>query len=190
MKSNAGPIATLALALALNWPSHSVAATPPTGGTISLELQNEPTEPGTPPPAFLEAIGHALEDKGFTVLEQPGHAAFVAEIGISQVEVGTGSAKVPTTGSAVMPGDSPGSVGVGIRIPLPTGKSTLVPLERTRLEIRIRKRGEQDDLWQGAAVTVRAAGTPQGRDATVASDLAEAILRDYPTQPEGLIGVP
>jgi hypothetical protein len=185
MGRNTGLIAASALALALGWGGPSSAAAPPTSGTISIE-----TEPGTSRPAFLNAIGQAFEDKGFTVLKQPGHAAFVAEIDIGQVEVGTGSARVPTTGSTVTPGDSPGSVGVGVRIPLPTGKSSLVPLERTRLEIRIHKRGEQADLWQGAAVTVRAAGTRKGQDAAVASDLAQAILRNYPAQPEGVIGVP
>ena len=45
-------------------------------------------------------------------------------------------------------------------------------------------------VWHGAAVTVRAAGTRTGLDAVVASDLNEAILRGYPVEPQGIVGVP
>ena len=63
----------------------------------------------------------------FTILEDPGHAAYVAELILSRAEVGTGSAKVSSGGAAVTPGGAYGSVGAGVIIPLPTGKSRLVP---------------------------------------------------------------
>ena len=182
-----GMIAALTLALAL--PGSASAAEPPASGTVSIEPAAADPEVASSLPAFVTAIGDALEPKGFTVLEEPGHAAFVVELGLNRVEVGTGTAKVATTGSQVLPGASRGS-GVGVVIPLPTGKSALVPLQRTRLEIRIRKRGDNEVLWQGAAVTIRAAGTPKGQDEAVASALAQALLRSYPAQPEGVIGVP
>jgi hypothetical protein len=56
--------------------------------------------------------------------------------------------------------------------------------------MRIRKRGEEGVVWDAAAVTVRAAGTPKGADEKVASDLSEALFRSYPARGEGLIGVP
>jgi hypothetical protein len=140
-------------------------------------------------PRFVEAVGDALTARGFTLLEEPGHAAFVVEIGVTRDQVGTASAKVPASQPQVLPGASP-AVGFGVVVPFSTGKSTLVPLQRTRLDLRLRKRGEEGITWQGAAVTVRAARTKKGEDQAVAADLAQAILRAYPTAPEDVIGVP
>jgi len=188
MKMKAGLIAIATLALPLLW-GRSLQAEPPTIGTVSVEAAADDTRMNPALPAFVKAVGEAFETKGFTVLEQPGHAAFVVEFSLSREEVGTGRAKVETSGSSVT-GGAPNSVGVGLRIPLPTGKSTLVPLERTRLEIHIHKRGESAMAWQGAAITVRGAGTKRGADAVVAADLSAALLRVYPNQPEDVIGVP
>ena len=166
------------------------AAAPPAGGTISIETPDSDAALARSMPAFVNALGEAFDTKGFTVLEQPGHAAYVVELSLSRTDVGTGTAKVPKEGSSVIPGGAPNAVGVGVFIPLATGKSTLVPLQRTRLEIKLRKRDDQSILWQGSAITVRAAGTRKGQDMTVAADLSQALLRAYPAQPEGIIGVP
>jgi len=186
MKGKAGLIAAAALILLPGWGR----AAPPAAGTISVEVKPADAELAPSVQAFVNAADEALAAKGFTILEQPGHAAFEAELSLSRERVGTGSAKVPAERAVVTPGDSPDRVGAGIRIPLRTGKSQLVPLERTRLEFRIRKRGEEAVMWQGTAVTVRAGGTQKGEDEVVASDLAEAILRGYPAQPQEVIGVP
>jgi hypothetical protein len=166
------------------------AAVPPNGGTISIEPKtgNGDYDPSTP--SFVNAAGEAFAARGFTILEDPGHSAYVVELTLTRAEVGTGSAKVQAGRAAVMPGGAGGSVGAGVFIPLSTGKSRLVPLQRTQLEIRIRKRGEEGVVWTGAAVTVRAAGTRKGADDVVASDLSEALLRTYPGEPEGVVGVP
>ena len=179
--------AALALAPTLGAP---LQAAPPAGGTISIEAKGVDAELAPSLPAFVTAISDALYARGFTMLDQPGHAAYVAEVDLSRVEVGTGSAHVSTSGSSVEPGGVGSSVGVGVRIPLPTGKSTLVPLQRTRMEIHIVKRGEQAPVWHGAAITVRSAGTKKGQDDVVAAALAEALLRAYPAQPEDVVGVP
>ena len=167
-----------------------LAATPPAAGTISIEAQDKDGSLDRSIPVFVNAVGEAFDTRGFTVLEQPGHAAYVVELRVSRAEVGTGTAKIPAESSSVMPGGAPNAVGVSARIPFGTGKSTLVPLQRTQLEIRVRKRDDPNILWQGAAITVRAAGSRKGQDAAVASDLSAALLRDYPTQPEGVVGVP
>jgi len=186
---NTRRIVACAIALVSIWCGPSQAAAPPTSGTLSIEAQAAEPDLAASMPAFVEAIGDALTSRGFTLLEEPGHAAFVVEIGVTRDQVGTASTKVPASHAQVLPGGSP-AVGVGVVVPFPTGRSTLVPLQRTRLDIRLRKRGEDGVSWQGAAVTVRAARTAKGGDKAVAADLAQAILRAYPTQPEDVIGVP
>ena len=190
MKRRPVPMVAAAMALVPIWGGSLSAAAPPSGGTISIEPRNVGGDYDASTPVFVNAAGEALAAKGFTILEDPGHAAYVAELILSRAEVGTGSAKVSTGGAAVTPGGAYGSVGAGVIIALPTGKSRLVPLQRTRLELRIRKRGEEAVVWDGAAVTVRAAGTRKGADEVVASNLSEAVLRSYPAEPANVIGVP
>lgn len=174
------------MALAPLW----AAAPPPGGGTISIEPKTGDGEYDPATPSFVNAASEALAGKGFTILEDPGHAAYIAELILSRVDVGTGSAKVPASRSAFLPGGASGSVGAGITIPLSTGKSTLVPLQRTQVEVRIRKRGEPAIVWHGTAVTVRAVGSQKGGDEAIASALSEAVLRSYPAEPNDVVGVP
>jgi len=166
------------------------AADPPAGGTISIQRKTADGEYESSMPAFVNAATEALAAKGFTILEDPGHAAYVGELTLSRAEVGTGTAKASKGRTDAMPGGAGGSVGAGVIIPLPTGKSRLVPLQRVQLELRIRKRGEDGIVWHGAAVTVRAGGTKKGADEVVAADLSNALLRSYPAVPEDVVGVP
>ena len=179
-----------AMALVPIWGDLLFAAAPPNGGTISIEPKTADGDYDSATPSFVNAASEALAAKGFTILEDPGHSAYVAELILSRVEVGTGTAKASAGSAAVTPGGAYGSVGAGVVIPLPTGKSRLVPLQRTRLEMRIRKRGEEDVVWDGVAVTVRPAGTKKGANEVVASDLSEAVLRTYPAEPKDIVGVP
>ena len=188
MTKCAVPFVAAAMALASIAGAAPAAASPPAGGSISIEpnIAGGKADPATQP--FVSAATEALAAQGFTILEDPGHAAYVAELILSRTEVGTGSAKIRTGGASAASG-AYGGVGVGASIPLAAG-SELVPLQRTQLEVRIRKRGEEAVVWDGAAVTVRAAGTRKGADEAVAADLSAAILRGYPVAPEGVIGVP
>ncbi len=166
------------------------AAEAPTSGTISVELGAVAQDVGPSVPAFVEAVGKVLADKGFTVIEGAGHARLVADIRLSRVEVGTGTTKVPVAKSSIAPGGSPSRAGGGITVSLPTGKSRTVALQQTRLEICVKKQGEDNVIWHGAAITVRAADTREGQDAAVSSALAEAILRGYPTQSDDVVSIP
>lgn len=165
----------------------SASAGLPTSGTISVEPRSAATDSVALTPTFVNAADEALAAKGLTILDDPGHAAYVAELTLSRTDVGTGSAKVPRGSAAVTPGLG---VGAGVSVPLSMGETRLVPLQRIRLEMRIRKRGEDAVVWTGAAVTVRAAGTKNGADAVVAADLSQALLRSYPAQPEDVITIP
>lgn len=166
------------------------AAAPPTMGTVSVEAKGGEDQLGASVmTTFGNAVGQAFEAHGFVDLGDPGHAALVVEYSVSREDVGTGRAKA-LAGPASVQGGTPGGVGAGIRIPFGTGNSTVVPLQRTRLEVRLHKRGDDTALWQGAAVTVRGAGTKKGTDEAVATDLSEALLRFYPNPPPEVIGVP
>lgn len=180
-------IAAAAMAWAMISAGPLPAAAPPAGGTISVERAVGVVD--APAPVFVDAAGAVLAAKGFTILDDPRHSALVVDLSLSRTDVGTGSAKLPRRRGTVAPG-AYGGVGMGITIPLSARHAQSVPLERIQLELRMRKRGTGAVLWHGAAVTVRAAGTSQGADEVIAADLSNAILRDYPTEPPGVVSVP
>lgn len=183
MNARLTSLAAVALALAPLGGAAAAAPAPPDGGTISIEPRTADGEYDPSTRAFADAAAEALGARGFTILDGTGHAAYVAELILSRGEVGTGLARVPGQRTASV-------VGVGVSIPLATGKSDLVAIRRTRLELRIRRRGDSGVLWDGTAVTVREAGTRQGADAAVATDLSQAVLQSYPAEPKDVVGVP
>jgi hypothetical protein len=184
MKRRTGLAAGAALALApLIYGGSLAAAPPPNGGTIAIETKTDDGDDDPATHSFVDAASEALTAKGFTVFDDPAHAAYVAELTLSRAAVGTGMAKVPGDASV-------SAIGTGLVVPLSTGASSLATLERTRLEIRIRKRGEDGVVWDGTAVTVRTAGTRKGTEETVASALSQALLRSYPAEPTDVVGVP
>ena len=159
-------------------------------GTISVEAGAPDLASGAPVSAFVDAVGEALTVRGFTILEGRGHARLVAELLVTQVEVGTGHAKVaPADKTTVAAGGAQG-VGGNVFVPLPSGKLKIVAILQTRLQVRIRKLGDDAVLWDGAALTVRPDNAGSGRAAVVATDLARALFRGFPSQPEGMISVP
>ena len=169
-------------------PALAAPATPPSGGTISVEPPVDATVDRAPP-AYSEAVREALGRKGFTILDDPGHSASVAELSLSRTDVGAGSAKVPSGRAAVAPGGF-GGVGAGVTVPLGAKRSQAVRLVRCQLHVAIRRRGDRTIVWRGAAVTVRAVGTEQGADAVVARTLSDAILAGYPAESRNVVSVP
>jgi len=181
-------LSIIALALAPAW-GGALSAAPPAGGTISIKAETSADgETDPPPPSFVAATADALAAKGFTILEDPGHAAYVVELVLNRDDVGTGSAKA--SGGTGITSTGGLGVGAGVSIPFSQGNTRLVPLQRTRLELRIRKQGEDAVVWHGAAVTVRAAGTRKGADSLVAATLTQAALASYPAVREDAVGVP
>jgi hypothetical protein len=161
----------------------SNASPPPNGGTVSIDSKTVDGSYDAAMPSFVDAAAAALTAKGFTVFEDSGHAASVVELLLSQGNVGTGLARVAGQ-------SAPSVAGTGVALSLGTGNSELVHLQRTRLEIRIHRRGETGVAWDGVAVTVREAGSAKGSDATVAADLSRALLQSYPAEPKDIVGVP
>lgn len=176
----------LTLAGAMGVSTMSLAAAPPAGGTISVEAKGADGTQDASSDIFREAAASALSTKGFILLDGPDHAAYKMELIFRVSEVGTGTAKVAPTGADIIKGGVAGAVGSVLKVPVPSGKSRFVTLERTQLEMILRKRGQEDVVWRSTAVTVRPAETQE----KIASDLCNALLRAYPSQSENMIGVP
>ncbi|WP_174291572.1 hypothetical protein [Sphingomonas bacterium] len=178
--------AAIGTALALGAVSHLSAAplpaVPSQNGTICVEAARPGTGDDASPRAVVTAAAAALGARGFTILNDPDHAAYIAEVTLRQEEVGTARAKVRAGGPSV--------AGAGLSLPLPSGKYNLVPLMRSQLYLEIRKRGGPAVLWHGAAVTVRSVAARDGSEEQVASALSLAALQDYPNQSTQIASVP
>lgn len=159
-------------------------------GTISVEPKGVDPAARASVPAFIDAVGNALAQREFMLIDGAGHARLVADLRLSRTAIGTTSEKVPVSGASLIKGGNLTRVGGGVNIALPTSKSKTVPLQQTRLEISIRKRGEDTVLWHGAALTVRPDNGNEGQDSAVAADLSAAIFRSYPAQSEDVASIP
>lgn len=175
-------IGLAATALALVAAPTLAAGPPPNGGTVFVTAANARDGDDTSTQMSLNAASSALGTKGFTFLDDPDHAAYVADVVVIRTTVGTGQERVPAGAAAVM--------GTGVSVPFSTGQSRFVPLQRTEVDISIRRRGEASALWHGAAVTVRSVGARNGGADTVASALTAAALNIYPRQASEAVGVP
>ena len=158
----------------------AVEASPATGGTVAITTPPAP-DGETSAAISMDAAGRAFGLRNFTILNDPAHAAYIAEVITTRTAVGT----------AVTQGRSGQALptGGGVSIPISKGKSVIVPLQRTRVEFRLRRRGEQAVLWHGAAVTIRSASAPDGSADQVAFALSQAALSSYPTQTAGAISI-
>jgi hypothetical protein len=164
----------------------SLAATPPTEGTMMVEARHSDGSEDAASDMFRDAAEQALATRGFTLLDGAGHAAYRMELTVRMSEVGTGHAKVAASQPDLISGGAARGVGTILKVPVPSGKSRTVALERTQIDMRLRKRGAEDVIWHGAAVTVRPAETQR----RVATALCDALLRAYPSQSDDVIGVP
>lgn len=179
--------ASALIPLTLFGTTFSLAAEPPPAvGTVSVEVSNDDNGLGDVANLFADAVSTVLAEKGFTLLDDPAHSAYVVKLSFSRAEVGTGPGRVGTGDPNITKGGAQGSVGSGVRIPIRSGKWNLVALERTQVEMQFHRRGQDLEIWHGSAVTVRAS---DARD-RAATDLCNALLRDYPAEPEGIISVP
>jgi hypothetical protein len=175
-------MASMGIVLALMPAPARSASLPRSGGTIAV----------TSPPGSLsddlwaqvsrEAAASAFGTKGFTILNDPRHAAYIAEVTINRTEVGTWVEK-GVAGRVV-------GTGAGVNFSMAGGKSVLAPMQRIEMTIRVRGRGDQAVLWQGAAVTVRSIDSRSGGVDRLVLALSQAALSSYPTQTRVTISIP
>ncbi len=84
MKKGLVSIAAAALALAPMGGGSLGASPPPNGGTISIEPKTVDGDDDPSIHSFVDAAAEALTARGFTVFDDPDHAASVVELPLSR----------------------------------------------------------------------------------------------------------
>ncbi|MEH3104685.1 MAG: hypothetical protein PGN12_12340 [Sphingomonas phyllosphaerae] len=157
-------------------------ASPPRGGTIAVVAAEGDEADSALAAIAREAVMTALGDKGFTILDDRDHAAYIADVVAGRSKIGTSVAR--------RRGAAPSVMGAGVNIPLAANGTTLVAMQRVVIEIRIHKRGDTASLWHGAAVTVRSGEASPAVAERLAVQLSQAALGAYPVIVGSAISVP
>lgn len=160
------------------------APTIPTAGTVTIgAITGEAlTEPARV--VFRDAVERALAARGFTLLGDPGHGRYVADVTVDRQARGAVSAGRAGGGPPAV------SLNGGVSIGLPAGGNRLNDLVVTELTITLSERRVARVVWSGSAVTARVSGTPQGGAALVGQTLADAAMAQFPARTAGPISVP
>jgi hypothetical protein len=175
-------MASAACAVIAATPALAAPTSPPRGGTIAVVAADGDQADAAMAAIAREAVMTALGDKGFTILDDRDHAAYIAEVVAERSNVGTSVTRKRGEAASVMGG--------GINIPLKANGAALVAMQRLAIEIRIHKRGDTASLWHGAAVTVRSVEPSPTVAERLAVQLSQTALNAYPTIVDTAISVP
>ncbi len=149
-------------------------------GSIVLAPQ-ESYLPGSDYRLYADAVGHALEQQGYTLVPDGGSGDYVARIAIS-TDRRASSQRAPVSiglGAGGFTGDRGGGVGLGGGVSFPIGRGRAREQVATTLSVNIVTR-EGGGVWEGHAATqeIRPAGA--GDLNATASKLAAALFTGFP----------
>ena len=130
---------------------------------------------------YASAVRQELQRIGFTDetgLQTVAASEYVAVVDFSRFARPAGAARSPVS---VGVGGSTGSygsgIGMGIGINL-SGKPKDQIL--SQLSVQIRRRADNQSIWEGRAMTEAKDGTPAAQPGLAAEKLARALFGDYP----------
>ncbi len=162
---------------------HAPGAVPMSGG-ILVEPQPGPPDDSIEYRTFAGAVAQELQRVGFTdetSLKTLRASDYVAQIAYNRdvrspidPRAGRGPVSVGVGGST---GSYGSGLGLGIGIDL-SGKPKDIVV--TSLSVQIRRRSDNQSLWEGRAQTSAKVGTPASQAGLAAGKLAAALFKDYP----------
>ncbi|MGD9811885.1 MAG: hypothetical protein AB7U35_11210 [Sphingobium sp.] len=151
-----------------------------TGGIV-VEPMAGTVEAGIEFRTYAGAVAQELQRVGFT--DETGKQTFaaseyVAYLGYSRdLRSPTASRSPVSVGVGGSTGSYGSGLGVGIGINL-SGKPK--PLVTTQLSVQIRRRADDQAVWEGRAVTQAKDGSPAAQPGIAAEKLAAALFSGYP----------
>ncbi|TXC70475.1 DUF4136 domain-containing protein [Sphingomonas ginsenosidivorax] len=135
---------------------------------------------------FVQATRNALSNADFVVLPAGDHGRYVATVVVTRQQRGVVTANgVEDKSSADV-----GNWGGGVRVTLPSRKTSLHGLVVTEMHIEMRRRSDQGLVWSGSALTAQVDGTSAGSPRAVGTKLANRIVAQFPVTVNGPISVP
>lgn len=160
---------------------------PPLSGTVAVEELAGNPDVGLEFRTYSAAVGQELQRVGFT--ESPGRASqYVALVSFRRAfrPTGYGRRSPVSVGVDGATGSYGGGLGVGVGIDLSGPPKDAV---LTELSVQLRRRADNQTLWEGRAITEAKEGTPAAQPGLAAAKLASALFGGYPGQSGQTISV-
>jgi hypothetical protein len=179
-----------AAGIALAGTAQADAPAPIAPGTVAIERPASDKPRPAADQIFADAVEESLADAGFTAFPDPDHARYVASVSVTRVAKGEVMAKGKSGGANAAPGVGGAALGGIISVPLSSPGARVGQLVSTTLEVRIRRRGESQPLWEGRAVTQQVAGSQGDAPGTISTKLARTLFRNFPGQSGLVVSVP
>jgi hypothetical protein len=125
------------------------------------------------------AVASELQRLGFTVADARANAELVGVVGVGRGTRATASrSSSPSVGVGMAGGGS--AVAGGISVGIPLGGQRSGETVSTSLELALRRASDATTVWEGRAVSSAPAGSALAQPATLAPQLAGALLAEFP----------
>lgn len=146
---------------------------------VSLEFQN-----------YAGVIAQEWQRAGFTPVAQGGRSDYVVLVAFRRnfrpggVDRSGNPVSVGVGGGVGSRGYSGMGLGIGINL---SGRPK--DIITTELQLQLRRRGEQSNIWEGRAIGEAKQGTPAGQPIAAVQRLTAALLQGYPGESGRTISV-
>lgn len=158
-------------------------------GTIRIEPIAGGDPRGLEFGAYAAAVARELGRVGYVATPEVTNSLYVATVDVMR---GTRAAVRERSPISVGIGGSTGGygsgVGLGVGFNLGGGGSRNVTV--TQLAVQLKRRSDQQVVWEGRAVTEARSGAPAAQPGIAAAKLAEALFVDFPGESGRTISVP
>jgi hypothetical protein len=147
-------------------------------GAVFVEAA--PTATPTMEDRFWQAaVASELQRLGFTVADTRASAELVGVVGVGRGTRATAArSSSPSVGVGMAGGGS--TVAGGLSVGIPLGGQRSGETVSTSLELALRRASDATTIWEGRAVSSAPAGSALAQPATLAPQLAGALLADFP----------
>jgi len=150
----------------------------PGGDRQSLEYQT-----------YAAAVARELQRVGYVETPTLGQSLYVATVDVTRGTRARLAERSPVTiGIGGGTGGYGSGVGIGASFGIGGGRSR--DLTVTQLAVQLKRRSDQQVVWEGRAQTEARSGAPAAQPGLAAERLAQALFRDFPGESGRTISVP
>lgn len=135
--------------------------------------------PGMEDRFWQGAVASELQRAGFTVAASRDSAELVGVVAVSR-RTGPRLDKDPAVSVGLGVGGGGSNVGGGFGIGIPLGGQRRGEVVATTLQLTLRRASDSTTIWEGRATAEATAGSALAQPATLAPQLAGALLADFP----------
>ena len=158
-------------------------------GTVTVEPTTGGDAQGLEFNTYASAVAQQLQRIGYVATPDLTKSLYVATVDVMR---GSRAALRERSPVSIGVGGSTGGwgSGVGLGIGFNLGGSRGRDVVVTQLAVQLKRRSDQQVVWEGRAVTEARSGAPAAQPGIAAAKLADALFRDFPGESGRTISVP